>query len=37
MTINRNNFIRTPKLGVSLRTLNKQMTQSVAQTQIALQ
>lgn len=36
-TINRNNFIRTPKLGVTLRTLNKQMTSSVASTQAAMQ
>lgn len=36
VTIHRNNFIRSPKLGVSLRTLNKQMTQSVTQT-LALQ
>ena len=28
VTISRNNFIRTPKQGVSLRTLNKQMTQA---------
>lgn len=37
LTISRNNFIRSPKLGVSLRTLNKQMTQSIATTQAALQ
>ena len=36
-TISRNNFIRSPKLGVSLRTLNKQMTQSVASAQVVLQ
>lgn len=36
-TINRNNFIRSPKLGVSLRTLNKQMTSSIASTQAAIQ
>lgn len=36
VTIHRNNFIRSPKLGVSLRTLNKQMTQSITQT-LALQ
>lgn len=36
-TINRNNFMRSPKLGVSLRTLNKQMTYSVASTQAAMQ
>ena len=36
-TINRNNFMRSPKLGVTLRTLNKQMTSSVASTQAAMQ
>lgn len=36
-TINRNNFIRSPKLGVSLRTLNKQMTESVANMQATMQ
>jgi hypothetical protein len=29
--------MRSPKLGVSLRTLNKQMTYSVASTQTAMQ
>ena len=37
LTINRNNFIRTPKLGVTLRTLNRQMTSAVGQTQLAIQ
>lgn len=36
-TMHRNNFIRSPKLGVSLRTLNKQMTTSIATAQAALQ
>lgn len=36
-TIHRNNFIRSQKLGVSLRTLNKQMTESVANMQATMQ
>lgn len=35
VTISRNNFIRTQKLGVSLRTLNKQMTGAIRTTQSA--
>lgn len=37
VTINRNNFIRSPKLGLSLRTLNKQMTHDVTMMQAAMQ
>ena len=37
VTMHRNNFIRSPKLGVSLRTLNKQMTNSVTSTQAAIE
>lgn len=37
VTLNRNNFIRSPKLGVSLRTLNKQLTQSTKMMQLAIQ
>lgn len=37
LTIHRNNFIRSQKLGVSLRTLNKQMTQAIAITQSAVE
>lgn len=36
VTMNRNNFIRTPKLGVSLRTLNKQMTSSITSAQATI-
>lgn len=36
VTINRNFFIRSPKLGVSLRTRNKQMSQATATTQAAI-
>lgn len=37
VTLNRNNFIRSPKLGVSLRTLNRQLTQSTKMMQLAIQ
>lgn len=37
VTLNRNNFIRTPKLGVSLRTRNKQLTNSTNNTQLAVE
>lgn len=37
VTLNRNNFIRTPKLGVSLRTRNKQLTDSTNRTQLAVE
>ena len=37
VTMHRNNFVRSPKLGVSLRTLNKQMTNSVTSTQAAIE
>lgn len=37
VTMHRNNFIRSPKLGVSLRTLNKQMTNSVTSTQATIE
>lgn len=37
VTLNRNNFIRTPKLGVSLRTRNKQLTTSTNNTQLAVE
>lgn len=37
VTLNRNNFIRTPKLGVSLRTRNKQLTDSTNHTQLAVE
>lgn len=37
VTLNRNNFIRSPKLGVSLRTLNKQLTNSTKAAQLAIQ
>lgn len=37
VTLNRNNFIRSPKLGVSLRTLNKQLTHSTKMMQLAIQ
>lgn len=37
VTLNRNNFIRSPKLGVSLRTLNKQMTYCTKMIQAAIQ
>lgn len=36
VTINRNNFIRTPKLGLSLRSLNKQLTHDVLMMQSVL-
>ena len=37
VTLNRNNFIRSPKLGVSLRTLNKQLTNCTRMMQLAIQ
>lgn len=37
VTLNRNNFIRSPKLGVSLRTLNKQLTNCTKMMQLAIQ
>ena len=37
VTLNRNNFIRTPKLGVSLRTRNKQLTNSTNNAQLAVE
>lgn len=37
VTLNRNNFVRSPKLGVSLRTLNKQLTNSTKTAQLAIQ
>lgn len=36
VTLNRNNFVRSPKLGVSLRTANKQLTQSTRTLQAAI-
>lgn len=37
VTLNRNNFIRSPKLGTSLRTLNKQLTNCTKMMQLAIQ
>lgn len=37
VTLNRNNFVRSPKLGVSLRTLNKQLTNCTKMMQLAIQ
>lgn len=37
VTLNRNNFIRSPKLGVSLRTQNKQLTNCTKMMQLAIQ
>lgn len=37
VTINRNNFIRSPKLGLSLRSLNKQMTHNIIMMQATMQ
>lgn len=37
VTLNRNNFIRSPKLGISLRTLNKQLTNCTKMMQLAIQ
>ena len=37
VTINRNNFVRSPKLGLSLRSLNKQMTHDITMMQASMQ